>query len=279
MSKRCRKCGESKPLEMFSRNSQTKDGRLNTCKACQKVYDSQRPKKDNPISVMEKACGSCRETLPASAFNRNRRANDGLQTQCRGCLSARNKKQNHPIAVAEKVCTRCKQLQPADCFFPHRRNRDGLRCWCKRCLADHDAANRRAINSRQSRYERHRRRTDERFRLASLMRTRFYMALRHAGSEKRWSAAQTGMDWEGFKAHYESLFKPGQTWANTSVDHWMPLLCDEVDLSNPAHQRAICHWSNLRPMEPSANTSKGNAIEPEALANFRMLVEDFTRNG
>ena len=35
--KTCSRCGETKPLESFGRNKECRDGRRNTCKACQNV--------------------------------------------------------------------------------------------------------------------------------------------------------------------------------------------------------------------------------------------------
>lgn len=40
--KRCTKCGEEKPLEMFSRHKQGKDGLRAQCKACERVYQRDR---------------------------------------------------------------------------------------------------------------------------------------------------------------------------------------------------------------------------------------------
>lgn len=36
--KRCSKCGETKPLDQFSRDKRTKDGRRSNCKGCQRAY-------------------------------------------------------------------------------------------------------------------------------------------------------------------------------------------------------------------------------------------------
>ena len=43
--KKCSKCGELKPLEMFSKNSQSKDGLRSECKECNKKYNAEQKEK------------------------------------------------------------------------------------------------------------------------------------------------------------------------------------------------------------------------------------------
>jgi hypothetical protein len=43
--KKCRKCGESKPLDQFSKNTACKDGHENICKACKSLQAKERSKK------------------------------------------------------------------------------------------------------------------------------------------------------------------------------------------------------------------------------------------
>lgn len=48
--KRCSKCGETKGLEEFSRDSRRKDGRQRTCKGCYKAYRESRRDELNELN-------------------------------------------------------------------------------------------------------------------------------------------------------------------------------------------------------------------------------------
>ena len=52
-------------------------------------------------------------------------------------------------------------------------------------------------------------------------------------------------------SYLESLFETGMNWSNRGneegcweVDHIMPLQGEGVDLNEPSHQHALCHYSN-----------------------------------
>lgn len=66
---------------------------------------------------------------------------------------------------------------------------------------------------------------------------------------------------EELRAHLESLFKPGMSWANYGfhgwhIDHIRP--CVSFDMSDAAQQRACFHYSNLQPLWRFENQSKGS---------------------
>ncbi len=71
------------------------------------------------------------------------------------------------------------------------------------------------------------------------------------------------MSWENF----------GNRDGQWSVDHWMPLLAEQVDLHNPSHQKAVCHFTNLRPLWHTDNVRKGNSVFPEAKRHFKYLLK------
>ena len=63
------------------------NGRAHVCKECTKervMYYHKLRNVETP-TVTEKECPKCGEVLPASAFNRSRRNNSGLQTYCLPC--------------------------------------------------------------------------------------------------------------------------------------------------------------------------------------------------
>jgi len=64
------------------------------------------------------------------------------------------------------------------------------------------------------------------------------------------------------KRHIESKFSKGMSWANYGewhIDHIVPVAA--FDLSNPAHRRAVNHFTNLQPLWAKQNLAKGDRYE------------------
>lgn len=62
-----------------------------------------------------------------------------------------------------------------------------------------------------------------------------------------------------FRAHLESLWKPGMSWENYGfygwhIDHIKP--CAKFDLADPEQQKACFHWTNLQPLWAKENFDK-----------------------
>ena len=77
--KRCRDCGDSKPIKHFHKNVSHKDGHNNTCSDCHTKYCR---KKRN---VKVKTCTRCGKEKPMTKFHRMNSAQDGRQTRCMLC--------------------------------------------------------------------------------------------------------------------------------------------------------------------------------------------------
>ena len=86
-----------------------------------------------------------------------------------------------------------------------------------------------------------------------------------------------GMSIADLRIRFESMWYGEMSWDNYGtyweMDHWMPLVCKEVDLRNPVHCKALAHYSNLQPLTKKDNRKKGNDVYPEALENFLRLVK------
>ncbi len=105
-TKRCSRCGETKPVGEFSLNRRRKDGRSWWCKqCCQADYLSRKPaghqvrpypKQRNRLSpdAAEKRCARCGEVKPIDGFPRNSRAADGRMTRCRACMGIDRKERS-----------------------------------------------------------------------------------------------------------------------------------------------------------------------------------------
>ena len=131
---------------------------------------------------------------------------------------------------------------------------------CKKSGCDYGAKNR----ARLSRQTTERRRSDNNFRLRSVLRTRLWHALK--GSYKSGSAVgDLGCTIEEFKTHTESKWEPGMTWENHGpavpgkrhwqLDHVIPLSC--FDLTNREELLRACHYTNIQPLWWQDNLSKG----------------------
>ena len=80
-TKRCRRCGETKPSTEFRTSVQHVDGLRHDCQACsyevQKVWNGQR-KKEPGVVALEKQCTKCGTVKPASMFHNSSRNTDKL---------------------------------------------------------------------------------------------------------------------------------------------------------------------------------------------------------
>jgi hypothetical protein len=100
--KRCRDCGEDKPLEQFSPAKKNRDGRTSYCRDClrvrhQRYRDAQaggaprRRTGARASSADVKWCPACQQELPRTSFGKNRSNADGLTGYCRPCHAAKAK--------------------------------------------------------------------------------------------------------------------------------------------------------------------------------------------
>jgi 5-methylcytosine-specific restriction endonuclease McrA len=106
--KRCRKCNEAKPIEMFAGNGRQKDGLHHTCKRCiGTTYEARRKRRplgsdvehiDQKTSVAAsvqqtnilniKRCAKCKITMLTEMFSENIKQKDGLHHTCKSCMQA-----------------------------------------------------------------------------------------------------------------------------------------------------------------------------------------------
>jgi hypothetical protein len=132
----------------------------------------------------------------------------------------------------------------------------------RRRAALYRATHKAAIASKQAVYNATRLRTDARFRLALLLRTRLRAALR--GGYKNGSAVRDlGCSIAKLRQHLERQFKPGMTWGNWSrtgwhIDHIRPLA--SFDLGDPSQLKAAVHYTNLQPLWAIENLKKATRV-------------------
>jgi len=102
-------------------------------------------------------------------------------------------------------------------------------------------------------------RTNPQFALASRIRSRISMAMKRLGGKNGNKTKDLiGCSFEFLKKHIESQFRAGMSWEDRSsfhIDHIRPLA--SFDLTNPEQLKAACHYTNLQPLSPTENMSKG----------------------
>lgn len=123
---------------------------------------------------------------------------------------------------------------------------------------------RRIANGEVAQYERERYASHPQHQLAHKVRSRLAQALRRYGQDAT-KPAKTfeliGCTIPELLAHLERQFEPGMTLNNVHIDHKRPLV--SFDLSDPDQVREAMHWTNLQPLWPSDNLSKGSLWEGE----------------
>lgn len=100
--------------------------------------------------------------------------------------------------------------------------------------------------------------TQQRLRLADILRTRIKYALKGAKKAAR-TMQLVGCSILEFKAHIEKQFQPGMSWETHGlweIDHIKP--CAKFDLMDLEQQRACFHFSNQQPLWKAENRSKGD---------------------
>ncbi|KOX27792.1 endonuclease VII domain-containing protein [Streptomyces ardesiacus] len=113
MTKRCSRCGVTKPRAAFAANRAARDGLQGYCRPCVAAYHQARqlakgknvrPRVETPEG--HKYCRSCGETKPHSEWHRNASASDGLSTSCKVCRAVKSRaghlKRNYGLTEAER---------------------------------------------------------------------------------------------------------------------------------------------------------------------------------
>ena len=79
-----------------------------------------------------------------------------------------------------------------------------------------------------------------------------------------------GCDWEIFKPHIESQFRPGMTWENRGKDGWhydhiLPI--GSVDPNDREAVLKVLHYTNLRPLWAKDNLTKSSEDKKQSFRN------------
>ena len=190
-----------------------------------------------------KKCNSCLEEYPYDMFHVKRASADGYNNVCKPCKKIKNDlfySKNRESKLVYQKEYREKNKEVVDAYKKE---------YNKTYSPKYYEKNREKKLAYSYKYHRERKKTDENFRLASLLRTRFYHALKN-GHKMKSVIKLVGCTIEEFRLYLESLFYPEMTWENHGdiweIDHILP--CASFDLTLLEEQKKCFHYSNHQPL-------------------------------
>lgn len=257
MAKTCRKCGEAKDLNAFSKDRQKTDGLSSWCKPCasarNKKYNEKNKekqaaqKKGYYIRNREKLLAKCAEYRAA-----NREAVRNYQKQYykehREKVLARQREYQAEPEVKAAKAEYVKDWQ--------KRNKDKTtaraKAWRDRNPGKQAEATKKWRINHPDYY-------NSKDHTARLLRDRIRKAVKHgyrAGS----AVKDLGCSIEEFREYIAAQFQLGMTWGNWGewhLDHIKPLA--SFDLSDRHQFLQACHYTNYQPLWAIENQRKGCA--------------------
>lgn len=147
-SKRCSKCGETKPLGKFYRNRNTPDGRHSWCRSCRhpgiEERDARRIEAAELAASGLRRCTACGEVQAVSEFGRDAGNRDGLHYNCNPCRAGERKRLREQNPEKYRAAARAGTAR--------YRDREGMRERIRAEDRQRYAANREEQKARKSRY-------------------------------------------------------------------------------------------------------------------------------
>lgn len=229
--KRCKKCSLEKPFEAFFRSKASKDGYLNSCKACNKSswkkFDTKEYHRKNKAARADYAKKYFQE-------NKERLANT---------------KYNIDPNLAEKRQEKYKAVQ-REKYANDEQYRDVRKEMSRNYLKNNQHK------------KRHKYKTDPNFRLRRVLSVRVTDAIKNQATTKAYKTIELiGCTVDEVRVYLENQFVEGMSWDNHGewhIDHVIP--CASFDLSDPVQQKKCFHYTNLQPLWAKDNLSKGDRI-------------------
>jgi hypothetical protein len=148
-SKRCTKCGETKPLSKFYRNRNTPDGMHSWCRSCrhpgiEERYHARRVEAAELAPLGLRRCTACGEVQAVSEFGRDAGNRDGLHLNCKLCRAEERKRLREKNPEKYRAAARAGSARYRD----REGNRERIRAEDRQRYA----ANREEHKARKSRY-------------------------------------------------------------------------------------------------------------------------------
>lgn len=254
--KKCTGCGDTKPLNEFSKSRKGAFGLSSRCNWCRRFYSAQLREQH---SYKEAHAARCKSWSQRDLARRRKESNwvpPGLRTT--------------------KVCRSCNEEKPLDQFHADKKAALGVSARCKVCAkaaardwyaGNKDRAGKAAVQWRRrnpgkargySKAHWQRNKDNPAVRFTSAMRCAVGRSLgagRSVGAFRHLSFSV-----EELRDHLERQFLPGMTWGNYGkwhVDHIIPLASFRIE--DPGCEGFGRAWAltNLRPLWATDNMRKG----------------------
>lgn len=219
-----------------------------------------------------KKCSRCKEQKEKSEFYKDKRAKDGLCSDCKRChidnakeyqkkysktdkakesRKIRNSSNKHKEYLKKWMLTEKGQLRKKRHLTENYK--EYKKCWREK--------NKIKMREYFKKYIRERRKSDIEFNLSILLRERIRNALKK--NKKNGSHIKDlGCTLGELKIYLENKFTNGMTWKNQGkweIDHIYPL--SKLNLKDRTDFLKACHYTNLQPMWKIDNIKKGNKIQ------------------
>ena len=220
---------------------------------------------------MKKICKCCNMELKITKFPNRKTNKDGLHIYCKNCI-----RHKHIIYDKKIGYKRKKERYHLDPTFRERCIKWSTRPLGSRneYLKEYYRNNKERMNNNSRKYCRKNRSKINKWyreyyknpskRIARNMYNRIRIAIYNQLAKKsQKTKLLCGCSWEELIKHLEKQFKDGMSWNNYgrnvnnwSIDHIIP--CDKFNLIDPKEQKKCFHYTNLRPLWSTENSSKRN---------------------
>lgn len=140
--------------------------------------------------------------------------------------------------------------------------------------------NRKAIQTRQTKTQRERKKTDANYKISCSLRNRLLGALKAQSTNKVTNTFNLlSCDIKQFTEWLEFQFDEKMTFENHGtywhMDHCIP--CSKWDLTDEENQKRCFHWSNIQPMKALDNIVKNNNMNVTEILTQHNKVNNFAR--
>jgi hypothetical protein len=265
-TKLCRKCGHTKDVESFGADKNSPDGRRYECKQCRSEHDKKiyEESKDKSAERNKKYRDKNRSAIRA-------KGREYHQEHKEQAVLYRKENAESIRANAKAYRTRIRSKSIAYLRDYYRQNKESLLVKQKEYAENNKGkiqkrqreyakANRPSIRARFSAWQKQRKQSDVGYRILCNLRRHVNRAIRKTEKSAK-TKELIGCSMAELRAHLESMFLVGMTWANYGqwhVDHIIP--CCKFDMSNPEEQRRCYNWKNLQPLWAVDNIRKGGRV-------------------
>lgn len=192
-----------------------------------------------------KICSRCKIERSFAYFSKDNNALDGFKNRCKEC---------------DRLYYKSNKQKYVDTYL---KNRDKIKQYYVRNsekLIEYQKEYRLRNSNKYNVYVKNRTKNDINFKIAKLLRTRLYNALK--GNSKSGSAVRDlGCTIPELKVWLEQRFKSSMSWENYGewhIDHVVPLA--SFDLTNKEQFLKACHYTNLQPLWAKENFKKHDML-------------------